>query len=80
MTTISLRLPDSLHRMARDLAKEEGISMNQLIALALAEKLSALMTESYLEERAQRGDRAKFLTAMGKVADVPPATKQDQFK
>lgn len=80
MTTISLRLPNSLHRMARDLAKEEGISMNQLISLALAEKVSALATETYLEERAKQGDRAKFLAAMSKVADVPPENEQDQFK
>lgn len=72
MTTLSLRLPDSLHKMARELAEEEGVSINQLITLALAEKLSALATESYLEERARRGDREKFLTAMAKVADVEP--------
>ena len=80
MTTISLRLPNSLHRMARDLAKEEGISMNQLISLALAEKVSALTTETYLEERAKQGDRAKFLAAMSKVADAPPENEQDRFK
>lgn len=72
MTTLSLRLPDSLHKMARELAEEEGVSINQLITLALAEKLSALATESYLEERARRGDREKFLAAMAKVADVEP--------
>jgi predicted HicB family RNase H-like nuclease len=38
MTAISLRLPESLHRIARELAEEEGVSMNQLITLALAEK------------------------------------------
>ena len=37
MTAISLRLPDSLHNLARELAQEEGISMNQLITLALAQ-------------------------------------------
>lgn len=73
MTTLSLRLPDSLHKMARDLAEEEGVSLNQLITLALAEKMSALATETYLEERAKRGDKEKFLAAMGKVADVEPA-------
>lgn len=51
MTAISLRLPESLHNLARELAQEEGISMNQLITLALAEKVSALRTESYLAAR-----------------------------
>ena len=42
MSSLSLRLPDSLHRKIRELAKEEGISINQFITTALAEKLSAI--------------------------------------
>ena len=72
MSTISLRLPDSLHQKARELAEQEHISINQLITVALAEKISALMTEDYLGERAKRGSRAKFEKAMAKVADVEP--------
>jgi hypothetical protein len=72
MSTISLRLPDSLHQTARALAEKENISINQLITLALAEKVSALMTEEVLGERAKRGDRKKFRKAMSKVADVEP--------
>ena len=75
MSTISLRLPDSLHEMLRDLAKKENISINQLATLALAEKISALATEEYLEERAKQGNRAKFEQAMAKVADVEPDKK-----
>ena len=51
MSNISLRLPESLHEAARDLAKEEDISLNQLITLSLAEKMSALWTERYLRQR-----------------------------
>jgi hypothetical protein len=80
MTAISLRLPDSLHKIARELAQDEGISMNQLITLALAEKVSALATESYLEERATRGDRAKFEAALAKVADVEPLDEHDRLE
>lgn len=72
MSTISLRLPASLHVRLRDLARKESVSINQLATLALAEKVSALMTEEYLGERAQRGDRAKFERALAKVADVEP--------
>ena len=53
--------------------------MNQLITLALAEKLSAIGTEEYLEKRAQRGSREKFLAAMAKVADVKPVDERDQL-
>ena len=72
MSTISLRLPDSLHKQVRKVAEKENVSINQLITLALAEKLSALMTEEYLEERAQRGSRKKFARAMAKVPKVKP--------
>jgi len=70
MSTISLRLPESLHKKARDLAKKENTSINQLVSSALAEKVSALMTEEYLEERATRASKAKFVKALNKVADV----------
>ena len=75
MSTISLRLPDSLHESARVLAQREHISINQLVTLALAEKISALMTEEYLEKRAKRGDKKKFRRALAKVADVEPAAR-----
>jgi predicted transcriptional regulator len=72
MSTISLRLPDSLHKRVRELAKQENVSINQFIATALAEKMSALLTEDYLEERAKRGSRKKFERALAKVRKVKP--------
>ncbi len=78
MSTISLRLPDSLHDKVRELAERENISINQLVTLALAEKISALMTEEYLGERAKRGSKQKFEMAMGKVPDIA-AEEQDRI-
>lgn len=72
MSTISLRLPNYLHDTLRELAQEEQVSINQLIVLAIAEKVSALLAEDYLARRAARGDRTKFEAAMAKVADVEP--------
>jgi hypothetical protein len=72
MSKTTLRLPASLHKQVRRLAKREGISINQFVATALAEKLSALMTQEYLDSRAQRGSRRKFDRALSKVADVEP--------
>ena len=72
MSALSLRLPNSLHERARELAEREGISINQLVATALAEKISAIMTEEYLEQRAKHGSRAKFLRALRHVPDVEP--------
>jgi hypothetical protein len=62
----------------RKLAEKEGISIDQLITLALAEKISAMMTEEYLGKRAKRGSKRKFQRAMAKVADVEPS-KQDRL-
>lgn len=72
MSTISLRLPDSLHQSLRTLAAKEQVSINQFIALAVAEKVSALATEDFLGARAERASRKKFLRAMAKVADAEP--------
>jgi hypothetical protein len=72
MSTLSLRLPESLHKYARELAKEENISINQLVTLALAEKIAAIGAQDYLEKRAKRASEAKFDKAMAKVADVEP--------
>jgi len=72
MTTLSLRLPESLHKEVKNLAKHEGISINQFISSAVAEKMSALLTEEYLLERAKKSNKKSFLNAMSKVPDVEP--------
>jgi hypothetical protein len=72
MSTISLRLPDSLHESVRNLAKEDNISINQFVATAIAEKMSALTIEKYLSERAEKGSKKKFKTALSKVKDIEP--------
>lgn len=77
MSSISLRLPESLHRQARVLAEREDISINQLIATALAEKMSALMTGEYLAERAARGSRKKFDRVLKKVRAAKRAPEPD---
>ena len=78
MSSISLRLSESLHKRVREIAKKEGISINQLINSALVEKVSALMTVEYLEEKAKRGSRSRFERALSKVKDVEPEA-EDQL-
>ena len=72
MSTISLRVPDSLHKKVREIAKTDNISINQFINSALAEKIAAFLTQEYLEERAKRGSREKFDKVLSKVPDIPP--------
>ena len=72
MSTLSLRLPESLHRKLRELADRDEVSINQFIATAVAEKAAALLTVDYLEERARRGDVKLFDRVLAQVPDVPP--------
>ncbi len=72
MSTISIRLPESLHDGIRAAARREGISINQFIASAAGEKLAAWATEEYLTARALRGDRGRFEAALSRVPDREP--------
>lgn len=72
MSVLSLRLPTSMHEQLRSLAEREGISINQFITLAIAEKMAAVDTRSYLQERAKRGSREKLLAVLAKAPDVEP--------
>jgi hypothetical protein len=75
MSTLSLRLPESLHKQVRELAEKEGISINQFVATAVAEKMAALMTEDYLRQRAERASPSAFEAALAQVPDVEPAER-----
>lgn len=72
MSTLSVRLPNSLHRQLRDLADREGVSMNQLISAAVGEKLASLLTLDYLRERGLQGKRSVYDRVLRRVRDVAP--------
>jgi uncharacterized protein (DUF1778 family) len=73
MSAISLRLPNSIHNKVREVAQQEGTSINSFITTALAEKLSALLTKEYLEMRAEKSSEEKFQKALSEVPDIEPA-------
>ena len=72
MGALSLRLPESIHRHIREIAKAEGVSINQLISSAITEKISAIMTEEYLQKRADRANIKDMEAVLNKVADREP--------
>jgi hypothetical protein len=57
MSHLNVQLPDSLYKTLQVLAQQDGISVDQFIATAVAEKIAALTTEAYLEDLAKRGSR-----------------------
>ena len=72
MSVMSVRLPESLHKNAKKIAHDEQISINQLVANALSEKISALLTEKYLEQRAKNGNKQKYISILKKVPNNIP--------
>ncbi len=79
MSTMSLRLPESMHQRLKDWAQKDNISINQFITSAVTEKLAALSTLDYLEERAKRASRAKFDAVLAKVPDAAPVMAEDRW-
>ncbi len=72
MSALSLRLPDSVHRHIKEISKKEGVSINQFISSAVAEKISAIMTEDYLQKRAKMAKKRDFRRILNKVPDRKP--------
>ena len=67
MSALSLRLPDSIHKHIREVAKKEGVSINKFISSTLAEKVSAMLTDDYLKGRAMRDKKNECKKILGKV-------------
>lgn len=78
MTTLSIRVPDSLHRAIKELAANDGYSMNQFLITAAAEKLSALETVDYLRHRAERANLKEFDRLLSMVPDSKPDPGDEQ--
>jgi uncharacterized protein (DUF1778 family) len=72
MTALTIRLPDSVHRKIKELAASDGVSVNQFIASAAAEKMASVMTLDWLREQAAQGRRADFLALLDAAPDAPP--------
>jgi hypothetical protein len=72
MSTISLRLPRFIYGRIKALAERDGTSINQFLATAAAEKVAALDAQEYLEARARRRTRARFLELVRRAPNVEP--------
>jgi hypothetical protein len=72
MSTLTLTIPDSIRRRGESLAHADGITVDQFVATAVAEKIAVLDSGTYLQERAARASREKFERVLAKVPDVEP--------
>ena len=78
MTALTIRLPDSVHRKIKELAAQDGVSVNQFIASAAAEKMASMLTLAYLRAEAELGRREDYLAVLDKVPDVAPAAGDER--
>ncbi len=72
MSAITIDIPDSLYEKLREAAEKDHSTPELFAVLAIAEKLSSLMTAEYLEERAKRVKPERFEQLLSKVPDVEP--------
>lgn len=79
-SNFALRLHPSLMEEARKVAKGEGVAVNQLINVAVAEKISALRTEEYFAERAGRSNVGKALRALKRAGAGNPPLAGDELR
>jgi len=77
-SNFALRLQPSLMEEARKVAKAEGVAVNQLINVAVAEKVSALRTEEYFAERAARGAVGRALRVLKRAGAGNPPLAGDE--
>lgn len=72
MSALNLRLPDSIHRHIREIAREDGVSINTFITSAVAEKISAITTEDYISARAKHARKGAFKAVLDRVPKRAP--------
>ena len=71
MTALTVRLPNSVHQKIKLLAERDGVSVNQFIASAAAEKMASVLTLDFLKQEAAHGRRADFDRYLSRVPDAP---------
>jgi hypothetical protein len=72
MSTLTIHLPDGVANQLRECAAKEGVTVDQLLSSAAAEKLSAMLTVEHLRERARNAKREDFIAFLNDSPDVPP--------
>ena len=71
-STFPLRLPVSLKTALETISERDGTSMNQFLVVAAAEKIAAMETERFFEERRKRADRKAFRRILNRKGGEPP--------
>lgn len=70
--TYPLRLPRSLKQEVERRAREDGTSVNQFVATAVAEKIAAMTTAEFFADRRASVDFKAFDKIMRRKGGEPP--------
>jgi hypothetical protein len=80
MSTITTEIPDPVLKSIQQMAKSEGVPVERLAALAIAQAVGAWgIQRSDFQARAMRGNRAKFERVLAKIPDVEPENEWDRI-
>jgi predicted DNA-binding protein len=79
MSALTIRIPESLHQNLKALAEREGVSANQFVASAVAEKMASVLTLSYLKSEAARAKRGDFEAFLEAVPNMPVEIDTDKI-
>ncbi len=72
VSSFALRLPVSMKKALEKISERDGTSMNQFLVIAAAEKIAAMETERFFEERKTRADRKAFRRILNRKGGEPP--------
>ncbi|MBL8549205.1 MAG: hypothetical protein JNJ73_04425 [Hyphomonadaceae bacterium] len=74
-----LKLPTSIKRAAERLAKEDGVSLNQWIAAAVAEKVGVMESaRDFFARRSEGGSGAALKAYLAAAPDADPDPQDRQ--
>jgi len=79
MSALNLRLPNSIHRHIKEIARKDGVSINSFINSAVSEKISAITTDEYITKRSKNSKKGAFKKILRKVPSRKPLP-EDRFE
>ena len=72
MKTMQVRFPDRIHARLKELAREDGVSLNSLVVASVNNEVIRQETRDFFKEAAANYDPQAFADALAAVADAPP--------
>ncbi|MEJ2053090.1 MAG: toxin-antitoxin system HicB family antitoxin [Calditrichaceae bacterium] len=71
MKAIQVRIPDTIHHKLKELAKEEGISINNFIVSSISNEVIRQETRDFFKKASAHFNPKDFAEALAAVPDAP---------